>query len=237
MKMTRHNRQNAHPLRERQLTLDLPHLPAMGIEDFCLSECNREALAFIDRWPDWPSLLGILAGPKGSGKSHLGEIWKTMSGALKVSAPELETASVPGLLAQDALLIEDAHLPGLDEEALFHALNWGQEHQAHILITSSSWPVEWGVRLPDLKSRLLAAPLVELHEPDNALLCMVLVKLFADRQLFVDASMIEYLVARMERSLGSAAVLVEALDKEALAQKRAITKPLAAHVLESLHKR
>ena len=233
--MTRHRRQKPKPVRERQLALDLPHLPAMGIEDFCLSACNRDAMAFIDRWPDWPSPLGILAGPKGSGKTHLGEIWKTMSGALKVSAAELATGNIPALLAHDALLIEDAHLPGLDEEALFHALNWGQEHQAHILMTSITWPVEWGVRLPDLKSRLLAAPLVELHEPDNALLCMVLVKLFADRQLFVDASMIEYLVARMERSLGSAAALVEALDKEALAQKRAITKPLAAQVLDRLH--
>ncbi len=232
--MARSNRQKPRNPRERQLALDLPHLPAMGIEDFCLSACNREALDFIDHWPDWPSPLGILAGPKGSGKSHLGEIWKTMSGAQKLRAPELDTANVPALLANGALLIEDAHLPGLDEEALFHAINWGQEHRGFILITSSLWPVEWGVQLPDLKSRLMAAPLVELHEPDNALLCMVLVKLFTDRQLFVEASIVEYLVARMERSLGSAVRLVEALDKEALAQHRAITKPLAAQVLQNM---
>jgi len=236
MTMARYKTQKPRPPRERQLALDLPHLPAMGIEDFCLSECNREAMDFIDQWPDWPSPLGILAGPKGSGKSHLGAIWKTMSGALKISAPELKTADVPVLLANDALLIEDAHLPGLDEAALFHALNWGFEHRAHILITTCLWPVEWGVELPDLKSRLMAAPLVELHEPDNALLCMVLVKLFADRQLFVEASMVEYLVARMERSLDSAVQIVDALDKEALARKRAITKPLAAQVLQNMQK-
>ena len=36
---------------------------------------NREAVAFIDAWPDWPAPAAALYGPSGSGKSHLVSIW------------------------------------------------------------------------------------------------------------------------------------------------------------------
>ncbi len=232
--MTNHKTHKSAPPRERQLALDLPHKPAMGIEDFCVSECNRQALEFIDRWPDWPAPPGIIAGPTGSGKSHLGAIWKSMSGAQSIAATDLTSANVPVLLGNGALLIEDAHIPGIDEAAMFHAINWAAEHGGNILITTRLWPDEWQISLPDLSSRLKAAPVIELYEPDNALLCMVLVKLFTDRQIPVDAPLIEYLVSRMERSLASAVRVVAALDEAALSQKRAITRPLAARILQNI---
>jgi chromosomal replication initiation ATPase DnaA len=46
--------------------------------------------------------------------------------------------------------------------------------------------------------------------------------------------LIEWLVTRMDRSLSTARRLVVALDARALAEKRAITRPLAAQVLDSL---
>jgi chromosomal replication initiation ATPase DnaA len=60
------------------------------------------------------------------------------------------------------------------------------------------------------------------------------VKLFVDRQLVVDTSVVEYLALRIERSLDAARVIVEALDREALAQNRPITRPIAADVLRRL---
>ena len=62
----------------------------------------------------------------------------------------------------------------------------------------------------------------------------VLVKLFADRQLRVDADVIGYVVARMERSFAATRTLVEALDSTALARRRNITVPLARDVLDEL---
>ena len=70
-----------------------------------------------------------------------------------------------------------------------------------------------------------------LGAPDDELLRKVLVKLFADRQLVVDKPVIDYLISRMERSLSAAVALVEALDREALAAGRGITRPMAAGVL------
>ena len=73
--------------------------------------------------------------------------------------------------------------------------------------------------------------MVALSAPDDALLRAVMVKLFADRQLSVDESLIAYLATRIERSFAAARKAVEALDREALRQKRSVTRALAAELL------
>ena len=85
-------------------------------------------------------------------------------------------------------------------------------------------------RIPDLVSRLRAAQPAVLAAPDDALLRRVLAKLFADRQVTVDPGVIDFLALRMERSLEAAGLLVEHLDRAALAQGAPISKRLAAVV-------
>ena len=89
--------------------------------------------------------------------------------------------------------------------------------------------------LPDLRSRLAAAASVAIEAPDDALLAAVFGKLFADRQLRVPAGLIEYLVSRSERSLAAAGRVVEALDRAALVEQRALSTALAREVLERLN--
>ena len=121
--------------------------------------------------------------------------------------------------------------PALDERALFHLLNLIREEEAFLLITAQAAPGRWGVALPDLASRLRAVPTVALSAPDDALLRAVLVKLFADRQLGVDMSLVGYLATRIERSFAAARAAVEALDREALRMQRPVTRALAAELL------
>ena len=63
--------------------------------------------------------------------------------------------------------------------------------------------------------------------------CMraILVKLFADRQLQVDESLVGYLITHLERSFAAARAAVDTLDREALRRKRRLTRALAAEVL------
>jgi chromosomal replication initiation ATPase DnaA len=49
----------------------------------------------------------------------------------------------------------------------------------------------------------------------------------------VDASVIDFLGFRLERSFEAAQNIVAALDREALARGRAVTRPLAAAVLKA----
>lgn len=58
-----------------QLALDFPHRPSLGKEDFLIAPCNREAVAMIDKWPDWPYFAVCIYGPEGCGKTHLANVF------------------------------------------------------------------------------------------------------------------------------------------------------------------
>lgn len=214
----------------RQLALALPHAESFAREDFLLGSPNEAALALVERWPDWPDRALLLIGPEGAGKSHLAAIWAEIAGARRVAARALGETNLIGALATGALVIEDAPAQ-LDERALFHLLNLMREEEAFLLITARTAPGSWSLALPDLASRLRAIPSVALTAPDDALLHALLIKLFADRQLAVDESLVKYLVTRIERSFAAAKAAVEALDREALRLKRPVTRALAAELL------
>lgn len=218
----------------RQLVLDLPHRTALGREDFLVSESNAAAVAVVDQWPDWPAKAVLLAGPAGSGKSHLVEVWRQKSGAGRIDTGALEEASIPVLLANGALALEDAPGPELDEKTLFHLLNLVNQRNARLLITCNRLPQQWQIKLPDLLSRLKALPAVEISAPSDDLLRGVLAKLFADRQLAADEGVLSYLLVRMPRSLEAARTLVSEIDRQALEQKAELTRGFAARVLGSL---
>ncbi|WP_417673729.1 HdaA/DnaA family protein [Roseibium sp.] len=219
----------------RQLPLVLPHEAALGRDDYLVGKSNRAAFELLGAWPDWPAPVVILAGPVGSGKTHLVEAFHAETGAAVVKAGELVSEAVADLVTGEAVVVEDAHR-GIDETALFHLLNAARQAGVPVLITSRTWPAAWGITLPDLMSRLRAAAPIEIEEPDDDLLRRVLVKLFADRQIAIDLGVVDYLVVRMERSLGVAMKVVDAIDRESLAGRAKITKPLAGRVLENVHK-
>jgi chromosomal replication initiation ATPase DnaA len=215
----------------RQLAFDLSLDPRFGREDFLVSPSNERAYALIERWPDWPDPVLVLVGPKGSGKSHLAAIWAASAHAWTVDAFEVSGSRVPHLVSNGALVIEDADGSDRDEAALFHLLNLARERGACVLVTAAAPPDRWSLRTPDLLSRLRLAPSVSLDPPDDALLRAVLVKLFVDRQLVVDTTVVDYVALRIERSLARASEVVAALDREALSRGRRITRPMAAEVL------
>ena len=178
----------------------------------------------------------VLIGPEGSGKSHLAHIWAGLSGADLFPASEV-VALDPDAVTQDALCVEDVHLIARDmaaQTALFHIHNFAMERGTPLMLTGRGGVAGWGLTLPDLNSRLSSATTVALEPPDDALLAAVMVKQFADRQNVITPDLIAYLVLRVERSFSVARDVATALDAYAIANKRPITRRLAAEVLDNL---
>jgi len=221
------------PTLPEQLVFELPHRAAMGLEDFLVSDSNAAAVALIDRWPDWPVGAAILVGPRGSGKTHLANVWQLRAEATAYDAPSLTRESVPAVASTGAAIIENIETLA-DEAALFHLLNLVREQRLQVLLTTDTAPGDLKVALPDLISRLKALPVASIEAPDDALLRAVLVKLFADRQLSVEPHIVDYVLVRMERSMSAAERFVAEADRQALVLQRRVTRPIAASALDSL---
>ncbi|MFS8044906.1 DnaA regulatory inactivator HdaA [Rhizobium sp. BR 314] len=215
-----------------QLPLAFTHDPASGRDDLLVADPLTAAVRIVDSWPNWPSPVVILAGPVGSGKSHLASIWSERCDATAVHPVAGSDAAV--VAANGPVVFEDVDRLGFDDTELFHVINSVRENGTSLLMTSRLWPMSWPVTLPDLRSRLKAATVVEIGEPDEELLSQIIVKLFADRQLYIDDKLVLYIVNRMERSMNAAQLIVDRLDRLALGRGTRITRVLAAEVLDEL---
>lgn len=217
------------------LPLDHPRNPGLSRDDFMVAPCNAVALAMLDGWRTWPLRKLVLTGPAGSGKTHLAHIWAADVDARMIAAQDLDTADIPAL-GSGPLVVEDADdiATPEGENALFHLHNIMQAEGHPLLLTGARAIAGWPLTLPDLRSRLQQAQSAVVEAPDDALLSMLLVKLFSERQLHVAPQVIDYLTRRMDRSFDGARTIVAALDEASLAERRAITVRLAAAVLDRL---
>lgn len=222
-------------LRPRQLAFDLDFRAALGREDFLVSPSNAAAVATIDGWTGWPLNTHAIAGPAGAGKTHLVEVWRSLSGAERIEASGLSESAIGLAVEAGGMAVEDVDRGIADERILFHLCNLARERRIHLLLTSRAMPGEIGIALPDLRSRLRAMALTRIEPPDEGLLRAMLVKLLADRQLEVAPKVIEYVLPRMERSADAARRFVRELDRQSLAARRLVTVPLAREVLEAMH--
>jgi chromosomal replication initiation ATPase DnaA len=206
---------------------------ALGAEDFLVADSNREAVQWLDRWPRWPAPALILVGPAGSGKTHLLRVFLRRTDAVEIPVAALTRETVPMLLGiRMAAAVDDAERA--DPVSLLHLFNMLAERRGHLLLTAGVPPVQWAQVLPDLASRLVAAPQAALALPDDSLLAALLVKLFADRQLKVGEDVVLYCVGRMERSHEKARRLVAELDRAGWLTHRSITIPMVRSVLDAL---
>jgi chromosomal replication initiation ATPase DnaA len=216
-----------------QLSFDLPVRPALGREDFFVSPANAFAVAMIENWRHWAGRKLALIGPAGSGKTHLAHVWAAAVQARIVRAADLTEADIPDL-ARSPVVVEDipaiAGIPKA-EQALFHMHNLVLAEGHSLLVTADKPVLAWGLRLPDLLSRMQGTQAATLDQPDDQLLAAIIAKMFADRQVAPTAGTIPYMVLHMERSFDAARDLVTRIDRAALDGKRPVNRGLAADIM------
>ena len=219
-----------------QLTFDLPTRPALERGDFFIANSNALALAMIEDCENWPQNKHLLVGPKGSGKTHLANVWANQRGARVIASRDITDQAVEEYAAQD-LVIDDvpSFLGEQSREAtLFHIHNLCLANGNALLMTGTGDVSTWNCVLPDLASRLNGTRTARLDPPDDILFQALLAKLFADRQLFPPPDVFPYLLLRLERSYDAAQMAVNHIDRAALSRKRAITRSFVASIIDDL---
>lgn len=184
----------------------------------------------------WDNHCLIIQGPKASGKTHLTHLFKDITGAISIQSHNL---GQPHWQHYRAFIVDNAdRYIGKDirqEESLFHLYNAARANHDRVLLTMTQYPGYLNFLLPDLKSRMLASPQIEIDMPDENLLQTLYAKLFADRQLPVKPDVIQYIMTRTERSFAAAHTLVQQLDQWALGSGKPITIPVVGKFLRAEH--
>ena len=206
-----------------QLVLDFPSRPAFGRSNFWVAPCNQEAIAWIDKYPEWPMHALLIYGEAGSGKTHLASIFSEV----KVAAKELTEDFIP---SQEKIVVENLE-ELCNEKALFHLFNRVQEKQGGLLMTSRYVPQ---FQLPDLQSRIGMIPKAEIQMPDEETIVSVCAKMFADKQATVESAVLSYIATHIPRSFEAVSAVVNAVDTLSLSKGRRITIYLVKEVIENL---
>lgn len=194
-----------------QIALPLDWPAGADERDYIVSEANQALVRHFEHWALWPVMATILTGPRKSGRSLLGRIFAQKSGGE---------------------LIDDAER--VDEEAIFHAWNRAQANRRPLIVIADSPPPTWNVRLPDLRSRLMASPVVRIEEPDEALVAALIEKQCQARGLAAPPELVRYLVPRIERSYLGVTRTIDALDELAFERRQGFTIPLARKALAAM---
>ena len=225
----------------RQLVFDLPQRVARNREAFLVAPCNAQAVDVIDnaaQWTQsWTQPVQWLYGPAGCGKTHLAAVLAADYDALHIDAAYMTADSFADLFdgsAQPEVVIVDRleKMPKQAQEALFHLLNHARHAELRVLLLSRQPAAQLPIDLPDLVSRLKALAAIEMQQPDDKVMYGLLDKLFTDRQINVEARVIDYMVPRISRDFAAMGALVSALDAAALANKKPITVPFVAQFLD-----
>lgn len=215
-----------------QFPLDLAHKPSQEAADYIRTSANEAAFQHVLGWAGGQAAPALgLVGPPGCGKSHLAHLWAERSGAQVITG---KGTPIDPAMARPLCLLEDIDQIHVDEEWLFHLFNAVKTAGGALLMTARTVPSQWHLRLPDLVSRVKSVAIAKIDQPDDTLLQLLLAKLFADRQISVDPSVLAFAATRMERSYTAVFQLVERADKKALAEKRAVTLPLIRSCLDEV---
>ena len=228
----------------KQLALDIGLSAGPGLANFCAGP-NLAALRHLELWVGPTASTGsanrspvptYLWGPSGSGKSHL---LKAAREALREQGARVGwlDASVPDAPEFNeswaAVMLDDVHLYTAAQQHM--AFNWfvnAQTLQRPVLAAGEFAPVVLKLR-DDLRTRLGWGHVFSLQPLSEPELRAVLRQAADARGVFLSDEVMDFMLTRFSRDLGSLMELLELLDGYALQTQRAITIPLIKSMMDN----
>jgi DnaA family protein len=224
-----------------QLPLTLRWPAQQRLETFVAGD-NAAAVALVSAAAEAGGEWLFLAGGTGSGKTHLLLAACAHASALQrhaqyVSLAKLGADKAPTIRAfggSDLLAMDDLNAIAGDaqaEHALFDLYNRCKMEKSTLLFAATASPAQLGLSLPDLVSRLSACTQVSIRPLDDAARRIVVRQHAEARGLVLDDAVLDWLFAHTARDLGSLTVLLERIDRAALAAQRRVTVPFLRGLL------
>jgi DnaA family protein len=222
----------------KQLPLDIGLGRAPSLASF-LAGPNEAAWKHLQLWAGNPTRSPVptyLWGAPGSGKTHLLKAVReslreqgASTGWLDPSQPE----PAPFEERWAVVLMDDVHLyTAVQQHAAFSWFVQAQALQRGVLAAGAAPPSQLQLR-EDLRTRLGWGHIFELHvlnEPERR---AVLRQAADARGVFLGDDVMDFILHRFSRDLGSLMQLLDHLDTYALQTQRAITIPLIKAMLEN----
>lgn len=193
----------------RQIALPLDELRGGASSSLIITPSNATAFAGLGSAANWPRHCAILVGPARSGKSLMARYFSGQGGTV-IDNAEANSA-----------------------ENLFNAWNRAQESVVPLLLISRWLPADWNIALPDLKSRLGSAMLLEIGAPDDEMVEQLLQKQLADRGAAITMDALSYVKRRIERSYAGIESFARATNAMALAENAPVNLTLVKKVLDA----
>jgi DnaA-homolog protein len=222
----------------KQLPLDIGLARAPTLASF-LAGPNEAAWKHLQLWAGSPTRSPVptyLWGPPGSGKTHLLEAVRESLREQGASTGWLDPAIAEPPEFDErwaVVLLDDVHrYSAVQQHAAFSWFVQAQALQRGVLAAGALPPAGLKLR-EDLRTRLGWGHIFELHvlsEPERR---AVLRQAADARGVFLGDEVMDFILHRFSRDLGSLMLLLEHLDAYALQTQRAITIPLVKAMLEN----
>lgn len=222
----------------KQLTLDIGLARAPSLSSF-LAGPNEAAWKHLQLWAGSPTRSPVptyLWGAAGSGKTHLLEAVRESLRDQGATVGWLDpTMTDPPAYDERwaVVLMDDVHrYSAVQQHAAFNWFVNAQTLQRGVLAAGLLPPADLKLR-EDLRTRLGWGHVFELHVLGETERRAVLRQAADARGVFLSDEVMDFILHRFSRDLGSLMLLLEHLDAYALQAQRAITIPLIKSMLES----
>jgi chromosomal replication initiation ATPase DnaA len=213
-----------------QLIFKFPFKVNYFEEDFYVSTNNFNAYKLIESWPKWTSRYINIFGPSGCGKTHLANIFKKKINSFFIKADELNSNSLSAIRLKECLIIDD-YENNIEEKLFYSALNQVHQSNQYVIINSLEPIKSSDVRLNDLKSRFDNFIDIGIDLPTDDLIRVILTKNFSDKQVKIEAKLLEYILKNIDRSYKDIFDLIDKLDSLSLSTGKSININLIKKVL------
>ena len=227
----------------RQLALPLEFIKLNTKSNFLINKSNELAVSLVDELKDveqfkkkysYPILY--VYGPKGSGKTHLGFIFKEIMNANFIQ--DIKKSHLSSVKKGNSYILDNFELKTkIDEEMLMHFFNESYSGSGSIIILSKIPPSKVQYALPDLNSRIKSFLSAKISLPDDEVLYSILVKELDQRKLNLSDNLCFYIIKRITRNYESIVKLVKELDRISLEKKRKLKLLDIRIIIEYINKK